>query len=92
MIAQLDRKPQQKREKGHEKSIDSMPSKEDLFRAVNDLSIAEELGEIPKREADLLIRYLVALFVAHHLRVTSDKHFGQIHNRYRAVFQEAMSE
>ena len=92
MIAQLDRKPQEKRGKGRDKSTDSMPSKEDLVRALNDLSIAEEIGEIPKREADLLIRYLVALFVAQHLRVTSDKHFGQIHNRYSAVFQEAMSE
>ena len=92
MIARLDRKPQNKRGERHEKSTSSMPSKEDLVRALNDLSIAKETGEIPKREADLLIRYLVALFVAHHLRVTSDKHFGQIHNRFSAVFQEALSE
>ena len=92
MIAQLDRNPQEKSGKGHEKSTDPMPSKEALVRALNDLTLAEEIGEIPKREAELLMRYLVALFVAHHLRVTSDKHFGQIYDRYSAVFQEAMSD
>lgn len=92
MIAQLDPKSQEKRGKRRERSTDLTPSKEGLVRALNDLSLAEEIGEIPKREADLLKRYLIALYVAHRLRVTSDKHFGQIHDRYSAVFQEAMSE
>lgn len=93
MISQLDRAPRERaRERSKSISPGSPPSKAALIHALNDLRRAEEYGEIPNREADLLVRYLIALYMVHHLKDSSEKHFSQLYQRYTAGFWEIFSE
>ena len=66
-----------------------MPSKDALLRALNDLKVAEEFGDLSKREVDFITKYLVALFVVHHLR---DVSFDQLNERYLTVLREVFSD
>ena len=93
MIAQLQRTPGGNAGEWDERtSADSSPTKGALLRALSDLRQAEERGEIPKREADFLTRYLIALYTMHHLNAAVDKHFGHLFERYNAVFGEEVSD
>ena len=93
MISQIERTPQKRAGRLREQeSAISMPSRDVLLRALNDLKIAEEFGDLSKREVDFITKYLVALFVVHHLRDVSGKHLDQLNERYLTVLREVFSD